>query len=320
MNPSLIPLMTSAAVITAIMALYSFFSDIFLHERTELNARVDFEFLKKQRDKKQKSPLFKNLGKFAAEAIHESNDLTLSKKYELMIEQSGLNLTAARLLAISAGLGLACGLVAFVLKGDWKLSLGALAVGLIIPSFYVDRVGKKRSEALRAQLPDAFDLMARVIRAGQTLPQALQSVADEFPQPISLEFAYCSEQQNLGLSMEATLRDLTRRSGVIELKIFVLAVLIAHETGGNLAELLGKLSGIVRERYKIRGNIRTLTAEGRLQGVILMALPPVMFGILNLCNPTYAGELFNHPEVLLGTFGLVLLGGLCINKIVNFEF
>ena len=102
--------------------------------------------------------------------------------------------------------------------------------------------------------------------------QALLSVADEFPQPISYEFAYCYEQQNMGLSPEVTFRDLTRRTGVIELKIFVLAVLVQQQTGGNLAELLLKLATVVRERYLIRGTIQTLTAEGRMQGWILAAL------------------------------------------------
>ena len=105
--------------------------------------------------------------------------------------------------------------------------------------------------------------MGRVVRAGQTISQALQAVADEFPPPIAAEFAYCYEQQNLGLSPESALRDLARRTGLLEIKIFVLALLVQQQTGGNLAELLDKLSGIIRERFRIRGQIKTLTAEGR---------------------------------------------------------
>ena len=107
----------------------------------------------------------------------------------------------------------------------------------------VKRTRDARIEKLRSQLPEAFDLMARVVRAGQTLGQALLAVADEFPQPISVEFAFCYEQQNLGLPPEVAFRDLARRTGILELKIFVLAVLVQQQTGGNLAELLIKLAG-----------------------------------------------------------------------------
>ena len=111
-----------------------------------------------------------------------------------------------------------------------------------MPLFYVQFKRKARLEKLRSQLPDAFDLMGRVIRAGQTMSQALLAVADEFAQPIAGEFAYCYEQQNLGLPPETAFRDLSRRTGLIEIKIFVLALLVQQQTGGNLAELLDKLS------------------------------------------------------------------------------
>ena len=126
--------------------------------------------------------------------------------------------------------------------------------------------------------------MARVIRAGQTMSQALLAVADEFPPPIAGEFSYCYEQQNLGLSPETAFRDLARRTGLLEIKIFVLALLVQQQTGGNLAELLDKLSAIIRERYRIRGQIKTLTAEGRMQAMVLLALPPGMFLLMLVMN------------------------------------
>jgi tight adherence protein B len=193
-------------------------------------------------------------------------------------------------------------------------------VCFLTPIWRIRKCRDKRIEKLRSQLSEAFDLMARVVRAGQTLGQALLAVADEFPQPISTEFAYCYEQQNLGLSAEVTFRDLTRRTGVIELKIFVLAVLVQQQTGGNLAELLTKLAGVVRERYLIQGTIRTLTAEGRMQGWLLAALPPFMLVLLLVLNPGYAAIHFQHLNVLLVTFGFEGLGVLWIRKIVNFDF
>ncbi len=197
---------------------------------------------------------------------------------------------------------------------------GGGLVGFLAPIWRVKKCRDRRIEKLRSQLSDAFELMARVVRAGQTLGQALMAVADEFPQPISTEFAYCYEQQNLGLSPEVTFRDLTRRTGVIELKIFVLAVLVQQQTGGNLAELLTKLASVVRERYLIRGTIKTLTAEGRMQGWVLAGMPPCMLGLLLVINPSYAKVHFDHMNVLLVTFGFEALGILWIRKIVNFDF
>jgi tight adherence protein B len=162
--------------------------------------------------------------------------------------------------------------------------------------------------------------MGRVVRAGQTMVQALQAVADEFPQPVAGEISYCYEQQNLGLPPEVAMRDLARRTGLLELKIFVTAMLVQQQTGGNLAEMLDKLAAMIRLRYRLRGTIKALTAEGRMQAVILLALPIGMFMLLYLGNPAYEGELLKHPALLWTTVICEGLGALWIRKIVNFEF
>ena len=156
-------------------------------------------------------------------------------------------------------------------------------------------------EKLLSQLPDAFDLMGRVIRAGQTMSQGLQAVADEFAPPIATEFSYCYEQQNLGLSPELAMRDLARRTGLLEIKIFVTAMLVQQQTGGNLAEMLDKLSAIIRQRYRLRGQIKALTAEGRFQAAVLLALPIVMFFVFLVLNPAYEAELLKHPSLIVAT-------------------
>jgi tight adherence protein B len=321
MNPALISLLTALTVTLGIVAIYSLVSDLFLRDRSKLNERVDFEFLKKQRAQVKKSPLFKNLGQMAADAIGgEGKAPTIAERFTAMVEQSGLDLTPGRLLTTAIVAALAMGIIGLMLRGSIMAGAIGAVVGGLVPILFVKRKRDKRVEKLRSQLPDAFDLMARVVRAGQTLPQGLQAVADEFPPPLAAEFAYCYEQQNLGLSAEVTFRDMTRRTGVIELKIFVLAVLIQQETGGNLSELLTKLATVVRERFAIRGAIRTLTAEGRLQGLILMGLPPLMFVIMFLLNPSYAGELLKHPNLIMATLGVMSIGALWIRKIVNFDF
>jgi tight adherence protein B len=150
--------------------------------------------------------------------------------------------------------------------------------------------------------------------------QSLQAVADEFDPPISAEFAYCYEQQNLGLSPELSLRDLARRTGVLEVKIFVLALLVQQQTGGNLAEVLENLASVIRDRFRIGGKVRALTAEGRLQAIILLALPPAMFVLILFLNRDYGQVLLQHPSLLIGMSVSELFGALWIRKIVNFDF
>jgi tight adherence protein B len=319
MSPAALSALAALTVMTGIIAVSQLVSDVFLRDRSRLNDRVDAEFLKKKTEKAKKTPLFKNLGQMAAEL---SDDIrpTLKQKFTLMVEQSGLDTTPTKVLLqcmICSAIGaFAC----FVFSPRSPGIAVAAIICFLTPLWRVKKSRDKRIEKLRSQLADAFELMARVVRAGQTLGQALMAVADEFPQPISTEFAYCYEQQNLGLSPEVTFRDLTRRTGVIELKIFVLAVLVQQQTGGNLAELLTKLAGVVRERYLIQGTIRTLTAEGRMQGWLLAALPPFMLVLLLVLNPGYAKVHFEHVNVLLVTFGFEALGVLWIRKIVNFDF
>ena len=193
-------------------------------------------------------------------------------------------------------------------------------IGGSIPFLFVYVKRRMRLNKMMSQLPHAFDLMARVIRAGQTVSQALVAVADEFQEPLSVEFAYCYEQQNLGLPPEQALRSLARRTGLLEIKIFVLALLIQQQSGGNLAELLDKLSAVIRDRFRIAGKIKSVTAEGRLQAMVLLALPPGLLLIISLLNRGYVLTLFDHPWLLAGMLVAELLGALWIRRIVNFDF
>jgi tight adherence protein B len=221
-----------------------------------------------------------------------------------------LSVACALLLGAAGGLGLRS--VAF--------GLLAAVIGAALPVGYVYLKRHERLEKLRGQLPDAFDLMSRVLRAGQTVSQAMQCVADEFTRPISLEFLYCSEQMNLGLSPDAALRELGRRTGMLEIKIFVLAVTVHRQTGGNLAELLDKLAHVVRERARIQGMIRSLTAQGRFQAGILLSLPPAMFLLLMVVDPKYEMILLQYPAMIALALGLMLAGAWWVKRIVSFEF
>jgi tight adherence protein B len=312
-------LLTFLAVVLAIVGLYSILSDLFLRDRSRVSNRVDEQLNQRLRDRAKKSLLFKDL--VAQDAAPEGEKrLSMRQRLEFLIEQSGVNVAPRRLLVIMAGVGLGLGLVVGLVFPNVLAAAAAALAGAAVPLLYVHFKRKARLEKLINQLPDAFDLMARVIRAGQTTSQALQGVADEFEQPISGEFAYCYEQQNLGLPPEAAFRDLARRTGLLEIRIFVLALLVQQQTGGNLAELLDRLANVIRARFRLRGKVQALTAEGRFQAIILLALPFALLGFIMVANWNYAQVLFDHPMLLVGMVIMEVLGALWIRQIVNFDF
>jgi tight adherence protein B len=320
-NPAFLTLLTFVAVVTAFAGVYSIVSDVYLRDRSRVSRRVDEEFRKRVRARAQKSMLFKDLRALVAESgVGAEERPSLRMRFEAMVEQSGLDLTPQKLLVITACMALGLGVLGGLVRQNILVAAVGAILGAGLPIFYVNLRRNMRSEKLLSQRPDAFDLMSRVIRAGQTMSQALQAVADEFSPPIAGEFAFCYEQQNLGLPPEVALRELARRTGLLELKIFVLAMLVQQQTGGNLSELLDKLSHIIRERYKLRGKIQTLTAEGRMQAMVLLGLPPGLFLLMLVMNRSYAGVLLEHPSLIWMTLISEALGGLWIRKIVNFDF
>lgn len=324
MSPVFVSILTFLAVACGTIGVYSIVMDVFLRDRSRLNERIDEAFCREQRERVKKSSLFKDISKIASEPLDGDDPLaakrTLIERLDEYIEQAGLAFTPARLLSITAATASGFALCGFILRGSVVAAGIGLAIGAATPFLYVECKRCQRLEKLRSQLSDAFDLMARAIRAGQTMSQAMQGVADEFTQPIAAEFSYCYEQQNLGLSPDTALRDLARRTGLIELKIFVVAMMVQRQVGGNLCEMLEKLAHVVRDRFRIRGLIKALTGEGRMQAVVLMALPFGMFLIMLTLNRAYAQVLLEHPMLITGMFISEFFGALWIRKIINFDF
>jgi len=319
MNPALLSLLTFLAVIMGVWGVASLLGDVFGRDRQRVQERLDVEFRNKTREKAKRSLQFKDELMKAAEGV-QPPWIRWRDNMQAMLDQSALEFTLKQLAGYSAGWAVPCGIVAGLFQRSFLVGLLAALLGAYIPVLYVKFKRNARQEALRRQLSDAFDLMARILRAGQSMTQAMQGVASEFPTPIAEEFAYCSEQQNLGLSPDISLRDLARRSGLVEMNIFVVAVLVQRQVGGNLSVILEKLATVVRERYKIRGTIATLTAEGRMQAAVLMALPPLLFGMMLVVNRDYSKALLEQPA-LLWAIGISMgIGGLWIRKIVNFDF
>jgi tight adherence protein B len=296
-------------------------ADLLAMQRQQTRKRLEEEMRLQQRERTRKAMERGDLYVLASEEWAELTVRpTLRERFVRLAEESGLHIQPGQLLALALGLAAGLALPLGTLTGRWIVVLPAAAAGGLLPILYVAIVRTRRREKLLSQLPDAFDLMSRLLRAGQTIPQALLAVADEFPSPISDEFRCCYDQQNLGLSPEAAMRDLARRAGLLELKIFVLAILVHQQTGGNLVELLEKLSKVIRDRYRARGVIKAATAEGRLQAMVLLALPPLMLGVMYLINRPYMMTLFEYPMLLLAMFGWMTLGGLWMHRIVSFDF
>jgi tight adherence protein B len=274
-----------------------------------------------QKDLARSSLENRQLYELAAEGtVDLSPGRTPTERFAQFVYESGLQIKPQQILGLCLGLAAVVGGSAWLLTHSWVVTATAAPIVSVLPTLYVWSVRSRRLEKLLSQLPDAFDLMSRTMKAGQTIPQALQAVGDELSAPVAGEFNYCYEQQNLGLSAEVALRDLARRTGLLEIKIFVLAVMVHRQTGGNLAELLAKLAHVLRERQRIRGAIRSLTAEGRTQAMVLLALPPLMLAALLIVNRPYALVLFQYPKLLLAMFGSMAFGASWMHRIVNFEF
>ena len=309
------------AVFLAVFAVNAIMLDWTKSERQRLERQLESRYRVRERERARSTPLPLDFSQIAAEvAAEEHPSIGFTERVKIFVEQSGVDTSPSRLNAFAAITSAVAGLTVGLALNLPLLAGPAAIAGAALPWLYISRQRSKRLNRLREQLPDAFDMMARVIRAGQTISQAMQAIGDEFSRPISLEMLYCSEQMNLGLSADAALRDLARRSGLLELKIFSLAVLVHHQTGGNLAELLDKLSHVVRQRFRIQGMIQSLTAQGRLQALILLSLPPAMFALLMLVHPKYESLLLEYPMMIVTALGLMSLGWLWIRKIVNFDY
>jgi tight adherence protein B len=190
---------------------------------------------------------------------------------------------------------------------------------LLGPILVVNWRRNARREKFLRQLPDAFELIARILHSGHSVPQALKAVKEGFEDPLGGEFARCQEQQNLGLLPEITFADMAQRIDITEMRIFVVALLIQRKTGGNLAEVMERLSQMIRARVRIRQQAQTLTAEGRLQATVLLVLPIVLFFTLRVLNRAYADVLLEHPNLIGGMAAAMVIGALWIRKIIRLD-
>lgn len=189
----------------------------------------------------------------------------------------------------------------------------------LIPLLWLMMKKRSRLKKFGNQLPEALELISRALRAGNSLASGIHLVAEEMADPICKEFQRCYESQNLGLPLEEALEDMSDRVPNLDLRFFVTAVILQRQTGGDLAEILDKIGALIRERFRIWGQIQSLTGEGRLSGIVLLAMPPALFLVMYYMNPDYCKVLFSDPlglKMLAGAIVMQILGALVIKKII----
>jgi len=243
-------------------------------------------------------------------------------KLQLLIEQAGITMPVASLVLMSLGIGLASLLLGLLLPVPLPMVVMLAAAAAAAPFAMVALKRKQRFAKFAELFPDAVDLLSRAVRAGHAFTTGFALIGSEMPEPVAGEFRTAYSQQNLGLPLDDTLRNLTLRIPLTDVRIFVSALLIQRESGGNLAEILDNLSYVIRERFRILRQVEILSAEGRISMWVLMGAPIVGAVLLFLINPDYMSRLFSDPwgRIALGTAaGMQFIGYLIIRKIVRIE-
>jgi tight adherence protein B len=246
------------------------------------------------------------------------------RQLDKSILQSGLDWSVSSvLLSCIALLALGWAAVAMVLHQPHTIAAGVGVVMGTLPFAYIQYRRRKRLEKFERQLPEALDLITRALRAGHAFPAALKMAGEELSEPIAGEFGTVHDEVNFGVSLGQALSHLSERVPLTDLRYFVVAVLIQRESGGNLTEILGNLSHLIRERLKLMGKVRVLSSEGRLSAWILTLMPFFMAGLMNLMNPEFMRPLWTDPlgiNIITYTLILMFFGVLMMRKIIKIRY
>jgi tight adherence protein B len=244
------------------------------------------------------------------------------KDAELMLQQAGMSWSLQTFVTLSIGLALAFGSMMLIATQSIPVGVLATAMGAMLPNFYVRRRRTKRINAFEELLPESIDLVGRALRAGHPLSAGFKMAADDGPEPVAGEFRRIFEEQRFGLPLQDSLLGMADRVDLVDVRILVTAILIQREVGGNLAEILDNLAAVVRARFTIRRQVRVYTAQGRMTGYLLSALPILLFSILYTINGKYMSILFTDPigKILVGiALSMQFIGFLWIRKIIKIE-
>ena len=247
----------------------------------------------------------------------------VSSRTQNLLEQAGLSWTVGRLLLMSAIL--AC-LVFLLLNYATRTILASLVIALAagtLPYFYVRYRAGKRMRRFEELFPEAISLIIRALRAGHAFTTGLAMVAEEMSEPVGPEFRLVYDHQNFGMPVEDALTTFARRIPLLDVRFFVTAVLTQREAGGNLAEILENIASVIRDRFKVKRQVRVVTAHARITGMVLAGLPPFAAAVLLVIAPSHMKLLWTDPlgiRLVLIAVVLQIIGALAIRKIVDIEY
>lgn len=247
----------------------------------------------------------------------------IGKDLAVKLARADVKLTVGEFVVMNFTLVLGAGVLAYILRGkDLLVIIGACALGFFAPRIYLTVLRNKRLKAFNEQLGDTITLMVNGIRAGYSILQAMNAVAEEMSPPISVEFERIVQEVQLGIPMEEALDHMLERAPSDDLDMLITAINVQREVGGNLAEVLDSIAFTIRERVRIKGEIKTLTAQSRLSGYIIALVPVILGVIIYLINPGFMGKMFQDTcgYIMLGVaFAGIVAGFFVINKVVSIE-
>jgi len=247
----------------------------------------------------------------------------MTERTQLLIDAADVRTTVSRLVLGSLLVGVATYVLIGVVFGLVGLGFICALIAGSLPYLYVRRRRTVRFKQFEEQFPEAIDLIARAMRAGHGLSAGLGMVAEELPQPVGREFRLLYDWQNFGMSLPDALHRFAGRVPLLDARFFVTAVLTQRESGGNLAEVLDNLSRVIRERFRVKRQIRVLSAHGRVTGAVLSAMPPAMALFFFISKPDYIKELANDPlgmRMVVGALLMQIVGMLIIRRFVDIEY
>lgn len=296
-----------------------FINFVLTTERRFLNQRLK-QFVQQQSSKKRSKIIsWKQLLALPSKIFAARNT---SQKLEKDILRAGIPLKGEEFLTINLFSCLAFGIIAVLLSGDVFVMIVFAAVGLMLPRIVLNVMKKRRIRSIENQIGDALSSMANSMRAGYSFLQSMEMISREMPDPIAGEFRKTLREINLGTPTQQALENMSKRIESEDLDLIITAILIQRQVGGNLAEVLDTISETIRERLRINGEIKTLTAQGKISGLTISLLPIVIGVIIFIINREYVMTLFMHQiGIILLVSGIVaqIIGIILIRKVVQIE-
>ena len=315
------PLLISMLAFVGVAALVGLVAFVFGENSNKMGDRLDLLTGKRRKEDEATNILRKTALERDKSSLLEMLTPNLPSLHKVIV-QADCHIKASTLFGIGLLLGLLGGTASWLAGVKIYFAPIAGLIMFMIPFLWLFNKRRVRLKTFAGQLSDALELVARALRAGHSLAAGMHVVAEEMPSPIAEEFGRVYDEQNLGISLEEALKSLCERVPNLDLRFFVTAVLIQRNTGGDLAEILDKIGYVIRERYRILGQVKALTGEGRLSGVVLIALPFVMFLVMLHLSFEYESMLWKDSRGLwMSGFAIALqiVGAYCIKKIVDIK-